>query len=425
MCQSFTALFFSLVLSCTITINSSAQIIDFLHPINQQQATVFIFVQDSIHKKEVQNKLQDFTNFHFAFVNTDNLIPVMTEAMNHVLNDTTAQYINKLKCHLLIIGDATFNTTLDQISLDFFASSYYLYTDDYPFPTTSKTKVSPYTSTTMASIITYFSTQRKWVIEIEQLEEKYVELIFNKKRTNKGWGVSMHNSFPFTHKTEDYIPARIPSFALSRFHRMNNRWQLNGFLTVGWQQPDPQDILQKVLHKQDIDFRSIILSGEEEEIEIILDEVIGAYGYAAINIEGQYLFNTQGDFNPFIGFGGGYHGLVSTGIQLDTTIVIDPTNFSGGGFSPDSFRENNFNQSPTIHTLFDFIIPLSVGFQMALGKHIYIDLAARYQLSGRQIGGNDIFGSYLSFQTGLKFRFKKSKSIKHYNYIQHSSIHHP
>lgn len=400
--------------------NLSAQNLQVLNSPEYGAPLLLMIVQDSLVDQISQSiqKAENDEKAGFVLINGTKTNPqIVRDSFNNFLNSRAK--ISKRFVYLIFVGDLDFFNRYDQFEDDFFANYHFL-TSTELLPEERGITSSYLSEVNWSALVKELNRTYRWPVFIDELQSHYVT--YNYKNNGRfGMGFGMGPLFFFPHNTDNYVPTAINANALIFERKLNERIYLNTSLNFAWRIPKPQDLIrEKVMGQIDI---FALLDENADPQEINIDLAVRGHVFLNLNVEARYYFNQKKNFQPYLGTGINFTGLLGFKGDIDTTIIIDPDSIDfanafqnrgdfGGGIDRDSLA-TGFD--PGIFG--EFGIPLSLGFQQRLGDRWRLDVNTRYvfdpsNLFGKKQAGLDSFG----VNVGLVYRFLGKRQL-FYDYV--------
>lgn len=325
--------------------------------------------------------------------------------------------IDKQRIYLLIVGDQHLYDRCQAWQRDIFAAEYWLLTAAKPRQA-DKINQADFGSADLDKLMAYFRPRYVWISEIKQIESQHMQMIGD-QREKGGWGIKYHLGIPQVRRSDSWTPKAISSVNLHGFYNLGPGLALTADMLGSARIPKPQSELQSQIFSQ-IDIGSI-LNGTADEQEIRIRGTFNGF----VNLQAQLGLRKR------VKLGRRMHLYGEVGLQLsmfqsfeieiDTTILFDPSDlFSGGspgsalGFDPsasgtlgDGGRIGAVNPGPFG----------GIGMRLNLGDKAAWDFSARYQTSFAAFRPEGAYTKFMSFQTGLIFRINQ-KRLTYYEYIR-------
>ncbi len=348
--------------------------------------------QESFINKHIQN-YRDTYGTSFLLVQTDvaHEVSLVTDSINGRLNRT--ENVDLQRCYVLVIGNLDFFRNYASIDTNgFFSQKYFLATDGSSY-TSPVFEVGTIEQTSVEEIVEVFSTSYLWQLRLSQLRNAYVSDL-NQNSIESGLFVRTNAVLPFYSGLEHSVKPFFRTFSFGAYHRWGRRWQSSLDFTIGLNMPSRNRIQSEL--------QSELFSGQEVEIDI------QAHVLRSVNLETRYLFLPQEKkLDPYVGVRLGLSSIRFT----ETTIEVDPSDLSGGGF-PD---QGGFD-GEDFQTLSSPMVGLSSGIQFILSPKIATDVGISWNQDIASLERNEQYFNNVSLSVGFHFRFTGKKDL-FYDYI--------
>ena len=350
----------------------------------------------------------------FHIINRDsNSTNTVTEVINFQLN--TVKRINKERCYLMLFGPEEFMRENNIYQSDFLASQVFVLPKDEVFGGMSMSHFQ-LSQHSLRQALDFLEKSYTWDIQVDAIERKHgkpngpIERPF-------GFGAILNIPLPESN-VDGFVPASILNYGLQYSKYWTPSLPFTPSFTFARKIPDPQEILQDQLGSQ-ID-PSEIFNSDEEELELDINATLSGHFYGSISATWEYELGKNEIFKPFVGAGLQVHGLLAFQTTIDTTVVIDLSEFSpGGGFGGDGFGDGfNDGDQPDVDptTLVGFGYPISAGLNIHLNENWLFNSKFTYVWS-QETGSERNYLRSWNMGLGLNYHIRKKQKV-FYEYVR-------
>ncbi|MEM6264972.1 MAG: hypothetical protein AAGI38_20845 [Bacteroidota bacterium] len=394
-----------------------AQQLERIHRPGYGKPCVFVVAQENL-LVDLRPVLQGYEGGRkacFVLINGSASNPAqVADSLNHYLN--TVPHIAKQYVYLVVAGNDVFFNEYNLFQEDFIGKAYHLREDIFT-PMVATETVQEGQGFNLDKVIDHLKKNYRFQLTIDQIEAQHAIHKYS-KRGSFGVGLSMGRSFFTPKETDGYVPGSAMHYGINLYKNLGKRTQLNVSLGGGLNFPNPQDEVQAQVMDQ-IDVNSI-LDGEEQEVDISLQ--LKGHVYTRFTADVRYFLLNRGKWFPYAGLGLSLNQLISINGNIDTTVVIDPDDISGGlggSARPDT------DQGEVDRSIFGGPNWMAVvGVQKNLGPRWLFDASATFSpFTSESSPSNSrrtepsIPLSVVSFNVGLTFKFIGRKTTR-YQYIR-------
>ncbi len=407
-----------LLLLIFLPILLDAQEIEWLNE-NPEKKPLLVVLTAEAQYEQARAQLESFTSSTSMLVREGSSLEFIKHNLNAALNDSKKQF-DKQRIVLLLIGDLDFFWLYSQFESDFFSAMYWLNTATEKNIQSDNFKVKTYQSETLQYVFEEALSNKKWDVDIKRIEQEYGESVNVRKhgKREKGIGLSYSLMHFFGYHREEKTPAAFHALTFNQYRILNRHWSIHTDITASSGLSKAKKTVQEQLRAQ-IDFNALL---NREEIEIELNTVLKSHLYASANVQVHYRWELNEGFAPFVGAGLSYGFLQAIEVELDTTIVIDPSEgFGSGGlggrFDRSEFLSRAGEDGADRDNFSGFGIPLSVGFHYRLSPSMVFNASLEYHQHIRNTDIGRSFIQYNKFQVGLIFALIGKRQTT-YDYVR-------
>lgn len=388
-----------------------------------EKSPLLVLITEAAQYDTLHTLLSEYKSSQFFLVKEGSSVEFVQHALNGALNDRTKQF-DKQRVSLILVGDVRLFSKYNRFEGDLFSAMYWLNTGAQSQENIGKFKNQAYEIAELTSVFDQALSKRRWEVDIERIQTKYARTFNVRKhgKKEKGIGLSYSRISPFGNHSEGTLPLAFNALTFNQYRILNKHWSIHTDITASFGLPDPRADLQEQLLGQ-VDLNAL-LNGEKTEVSI--DATLKGHLYAALNVQAHYRWEINERFAPFVGAGLSYGILQGIELELDTIIVIDPSEGLGGGFGGglgaggeidrSAFLSRNGGEnSGSNYSGFGF--PVSLGFHYRLHPSVVFNASLQYHQHIRNPDTGRVFMQNSNFQVGLIFALI-GKRHTHYNYVR-------
>jgi hypothetical protein len=342
-----------------------------------------------LNKLAQQNQLKN----HYVFI-TENFTNKedLSNQINILLNKQI--WFDKYQLYLLSVGDSLHQAVYNILDKKVFAETH--------FQSSNET----IDAATLHNIIIKFQKKYLWLLDLERIEEKGKQEVFQKKDWSLGFVLGWNWQNTFT-KDSAYLPSFITKYGVLVDYKLSNHWHLNGKLLMSFSIPN-QKKLQSEMQSQ--------IDPSKGGVQTISTE-INLHVFVQPSLQLNYFFNLQKNWQSFAGIGISATNYTAAHKKISRTVDVSSMGAGGGGgmdagLSGINDLVMNTGSVTNPFAAFGFSKNLSPNSSFYFsGDFFFINTNNKYK---------DIKPNYgiqnLSLQTGIMFRIGK-KATYTYKYL--------